>query len=136
MAGTQFDVLIGEWTIEALRPETSADPITGRQRFEWILGGQFVLQRSTTEHPEMPDVTAILAPDSWHYFDSRGVVRLYQLSLTDGVWRIWREDPDFWQQFTGTISPDGTRIDAAWEMSRDHGSTWNHDFAMTYTKVS
>jgi hypothetical protein len=32
---------------------------------------------------------------SQHYYDSRGVARIYQMSLNDGGWKLWR-DPDFW----------------------------------------
>ncbi len=26
-----------------------------------------------------------------HYYDSHGVARIYQMSLNDGVWKLWRE---------------------------------------------
>lgn len=127
--------LIGEWTVEVLRPETSPDPIRGWQRFEWILDGKFVALDWTIDHPDFPDAKAILTPDAYHYFDSRGVVRIYHLSIADGVWRLWREDPDFWQRYTGTFSADGSGISGSWEMSKDGGTSWRHDFTMTYTRT-
>jgi hypothetical protein len=130
-----IDVLIGEWTIEVLRPDTSPDPIQGRLRFEPILDGRFVVQHWTIDHPDFPDAMAVLGPDTYHYFDTRGVARIYHASLDGGVWRLWREDPDFWQRFTGTISADGNIIRGAWEMSHDRGTNWRHDFAMTYVKA-
>jgi hypothetical protein len=47
--------------------------------------------------------------------DSRGLVRLYAMSLADGVWTLTRESPDFTplafrQRFTGTFSDDGNVI--------------------------
>jgi hypothetical protein len=78
---------------------------------------------------------AVLAPDSYHYFDTRGVIRTYRSSFADGVWKLWREDPDFWQRFTGTVGADGSSMTAAWEISHDAGTTWQHDFDMTYTKL-
>ena len=72
-----------------------------------------------------------------HYFDSRGVARVYKMSFDGKVWRLWRDTPDyspldFRQRFTGTFSEDGRRIDATWEI--DEGEGWRKDFDMTYTK--
>ena len=44
-----------------------------------------------------------------HYYDSRGVVRLYAMTFSDGLWALTRESPDFspldfQQRFTGTLS--------------------------------
>ena len=37
----RLDALVGEWTVEA-----SFDPgVTGRAVFEWVLGGQFLMER-------------------------------------------------------------------------------------------
>jgi len=57
-----------------------------------------------------------------------------------GAWKLWRESEDFSpldfsQRFTGTFSDDGTTISGRWENSGD-GSTWEHDFKLTYTKVA
>src|SRR3712207_9243921 len=46
-----------------------------------------------------------------HYFDSRGVARVYEMGLDDGVWTLSRTKPDFsplrfWQRFSGRFSPD------------------------------
>jgi hypothetical protein len=32
---------------------------------------------------------------SQHYYDSRGVARIYPMSLNGGGWKLWR-GPDFW----------------------------------------
>ena len=96
--------------------------------------------------PEAPDGIAIIGPDRasdgnflQHYFDSRGVARVYKMSLSDGVWQLWRDAPDFSplnfaQRFTGTFSDAGRTISGAWETCHD-GETWEHDFDLTYTKV-
>jgi hypothetical protein len=132
--------LVGEWTLEAsLAPE-----MTGRCVFEWVLGGAFLMQRSEAPDPA-PDGLAILAPDPaghdyvQHYFDSRGVVRIYGMSFENGVWKLWRDAPDFTpldfhQRFTGTLSDDGNRIDGRWESS-DDGSAWEVDFDLMFTRV-
>jgi hypothetical protein len=60
------------------------------------------------------------------------------MSLEDGVWKLWREEPDFSpldfsQRFTGTFSDDGKTIGGRWEISQD-GKTWELDFDLTYKK--
>jgi len=66
-------------------------------------------------------------------------VRLYAMSLVDGVWTLTRESPDFSpldfrQRFTGTFSEDGNTIGGAWESA--HGDAdWEHDFALTYRRA-
>jgi hypothetical protein len=75
-----------------------------------------------------------------HYFDSRGVARVYEMSFDDGVWKLSRKSADFSplhfaQRFTGTFSDDGRTIDGRCETSGD-GSSWEHDFDLTYIKVT
>jgi hypothetical protein len=74
-----------------------------------------------------------------HYFDSRGVARVYEMSVTAGVWTLTRIAPDlspldFSQRFTGTFSVDYNTIDGRWETS-DDGSRWEHDFDLTYIRL-
>jgi hypothetical protein len=73
-----------------------------------------------------------------HYFDSRGVARIYAMTLDDRVWTLLRTTPDFaplefGQRFVGHIGDDGTEITATWEKSLD--GKWEHDFDLTYTKL-
>jgi hypothetical protein len=61
------------------------------------------------------------------------------MSVEDGVWKLWRDEPDFSaldfsQHFAGTFSADGRTIDGRWEICHD-GTTWEHDFDLTYTRV-
>jgi len=113
--------------------------------FEWILDGQYLLQRSEIPDPQFPDSIAIIAPNAdgvrytQHYFDSRGVVRVYGMSLDEGRWTLVRSAPDFTplnfsQRLTGTFAADGRTITAWWESS-DDGVHWHKDFDLTYTKV-
>ena len=53
-----------------------------------------------------------------HYFDSRGVARVYDISLEDGVLTLSRDDEDMAQRFTGRFSDDGSAIEGAWERTR------------------
>jgi hypothetical protein len=119
--------------------------VRGRTVFEWMAGERFVVQRWEVPHPEAPDGIAIIGADSpspylQHYFDSRGVARVYQMSFSDGEWKLWRESADFSpldfsQRFAAKFSEDRATIAGHWEKSVD-GSTWEHDFNLLYTKVS
>jgi hypothetical protein len=108
--------------------------------------GRFLLQRSESPQPEFPDGFMIIAPDivagglTQHYFDSRGVVRRYRMTLADGVWTLLRTEPDaspldFAQRFVGTFSADGDTIEGRWETSPD-GREWQLDFRMTYRRTA
>lgn len=136
---------IGEWRMTASFPFASPTEVVGHSVFEWILDGQFLLQRSKVPHPDAPDSIAIvgLDPDSGsysqHYFDSRGTARVYGMNFSDGVWELLRDTPDFSalsfsQRYIGTFDGDDHTIDGRWETSSD-GSPWKHDFDLTYTKV-
>jgi hypothetical protein len=135
----RLDALVGEWEVHVSMPEGAA--IAGRAVFEWLGGPHFLVQRSSAEHPDMPDGLSLIGWDDdagtcvMHYFDSRGVVRRYDVSLDDRVWTVERDGPDFAQRFTGTFSEDGRTIEGAWERS-DDGSSWEHDFDLTYTRVA
>ena len=142
----RLEVLLGEWTTEIVHPTLQPNPICGRRRFEWLTKGNngsggFLVQYDEVEHPDFPDSVTLIGVDAdapadlftYHYFDSRGVERVYQMSLRDGVWKFWRDAPGFSQRFTGTFSPDGSTITASIEMSRD-GMHWEHDFDLTFTK--
>ena len=136
----RLDAFVGEWRMEASFAPGGA---TGRAVFEWVLGGQFLVERA--EVPDGPDSIAVVGLDrdgeafTQHYFDSRGVARLYAMTFTDGVWKLLRNAPDFspldfWQRFTAEFSADGATINGRWETS-SNGSNWEHDFDLTYRKA-
>jgi hypothetical protein len=136
--------LIGRWDLET----SLAPPGTVRARatFEWTLDGRFILQRIEIDLPEAPDGLCVIAADAegdgftQHYFDSRGVVRLYAMTFADGMWTLTREAADFTplsfeQRFVGTLSEDGAAIVGRWETRPPGGSAWEHDFDLTYTRA-
>src|SRR5215207_9169094 len=121
----QLERFIGEWIMQVAFPGA---PLLsgGRVVFEWMTGEQFLIERWEVPVPEAPDGLAIIGCDEGrgtfrqHYFDSRGIARVYQMSLEDGVWRLWRETPDFSplefaQRYTGRFSDDGRTIAGRWE---------------------
>jgi hypothetical protein len=129
----ELERFIGEWTMQVTFP--GAPPMTGgRVVFEWMTGEQFIIEGWEVPVPEAPDGTF-----RQHYFDSRGIARIYQMRLEDGVWTLWRDTADFSpldfaQRYTGRFSEDGTAIAGRWEIAHD-GSTWEHDFDLTYLRV-
>ena len=130
--------LIGEWEVEINHENYGS--VRGRQSFGPLYGGPLLEVRSTVDNPVFPDSLSVICPAdddggfAMHYFDSRGVRRVYEMSLEDGVWRLFRESRDpFPQRFTGTIADDGRTIDGAWER-QDNGS-WVLDFEMTYRRA-
>lgn len=135
-----LDFFVGEWIEQVEIP--NAPP--GRTIFEWDLKGSFLIQRAISPLPEYPDGLMIisLTPDGYlqHYFDSRGVARLYRMSLEGRTWTLYRTEPDFTplefaQRYVGTISGDGNRIEGSWETSYDDGQSWELDFQLSYTRV-
>jgi hypothetical protein len=74
-----------------------------------------------------------------HYFDSRGVARLYAMTLDDRTWTLERTTSDFTsldfcQRYVGTFSEDLTTIAGQWHSS-DDGLAWRRDFGLTYRRV-
>ena len=134
-----FGALAGVWSI-AFTHVDLPDTVHGQKTFEWLEGGHFLIERSRMAHPDVPDNLSVYGADDsgeglvQRYFDSRGVYRVYQVSLRDGTWNVWRDAPGFSQRFTGTFSDDGNTINILGEVSRD-SVRWERDFDTTYLKV-
>ncbi|HET8569660.1 MAG TPA: hypothetical protein VFM93_11835 [Candidatus Limnocylindria bacterium] len=130
-----LDALVGTWTVDAVDPGHPTRTVRGRARFEWLDGREFLIMR-TTARPPFPGTVAIIGRErgrfAMHYFDSRGVARVYRMTLARGVWTLWRDDPDFAQRFKGRFRDRGRRIDGAWELKA--GRSWKPDFPMTYRR--
>ena len=145
----RLEPLIGQWSMAIVmpgehRPE-ELPAIGARVTFEWMGDKAFVLERWTVPIPEAPDGLAVIGWDAGsgsfrqHYFDERGVARLYEMSFEDAVWKMVRAKEDFSpfefsQRFTGALADDGKRIDGTWEIAHDH-KTWSKDFDLIYTRV-
>src|SRR5687767_9569246 len=79
--------LVGEWLM--VPTFTGLPPIDGGAQvtFEWLPGERFLIQRWEVPIPEAPDGLAVIGPDPergggylQHYFDTRGVARVYKMS--------------------------------------------------------
>jgi hypothetical protein len=128
---------VGEWEWEASVEGQSIG--RGPTVFDWLEGGAFLIEHSGSESPEFPSGTTIISGDDaletycMLQTDSRGISRIYQMSLSEGVWKLWRDEPGFSQRFTGTFSSNGRTISGRWESSSD-GLQWELDFDLTYTR--
>jgi hypothetical protein len=138
-ARERLEALVGEWAIEAGPPGGPPWPGGGRVTFEWLDGAPVLIERLHVDLPEAPDGVAVIGCDGMSgtyyqlYTDERDVQRVYEMSLGDGVWKLWRDGAPFSQRFTGTFSADGRTIAGRWEMEDD--GEWRTDFDLTYTKV-
>lgn len=136
--------LVGDWEMELSHAAFLPDPsaiVKGRVSFAWVQDGALLMMRMGDEPPSPPNAIWLIGRDESAphytvlYYDARRVSRVYEMSFADGVWTMWREAPGFWQRFDGTVSNGGRTITAHWEKSPD-GVAWEHDFDVTYTKVS
>lgn len=137
-------VLVGEWQMELSNSSflpSPSDTVRGSVSFEWLQDGAFLLMRMGNKPPSPPDAMWLIDRDDSTpnytvlYYDARRVSRVYVMSFSDGVWKMWRDAPGFCQRFEGKVSNDGNTITARWEKSSD-GTKWEHDFDLTYTKIS
>ena len=140
--------LVGAWTTEAIHPALPGVVVHGTADVEWLEGERFLILRARTDHPDFPDAIAIIGftdrdrvgdaserePElTLHYFDSRGVFRVYRATIDDRAWRFWRDAPGFSQRFTGTFTDGGNTIVGRFQLSEDD-VTWADDVEITYRR--
>jgi hypothetical protein len=150
----QLNRLVGTWTTDATHPAVPGVVVHGTAVIEWLEGERFLIYRARTDHPDFPDsisIIGITARDRvdnlrnsgptvptecrlcMHYFDSRGVFRIFDVSIDDAEWRLWRDAPGFSQRFTGTFADGGATIDGRWDLCQDDVN-WNNDLQITYRR--
>jgi len=137
--------LVGTWTLQLTHPAIPGGAVNGTAVIEWLEGERFLIQRLSNEHPQIPDSISIIGimgrdrvdqPESdsrlrMHYYDSRGVFRVYDASIDDTTWKFWRDAPGFAQRFTATIAADA--IVGTSQLCED-GVAWHDDLAITYRR--
>jgi hypothetical protein len=139
---TRLGVLVGQWSVEASIQGTPA----GTATIEWALDRRFLVWRVTIPDPNFPDSLSIISANSdgeaytQHYFDARGIARIYKMTLEAGTWTLLRDEPDFTplefsQRFAATIPPGGDTIVGAWESPGPDGE-WRKDFDLVYRKIA
>jgi hypothetical protein len=136
----ELEPLIGEWNQEATPPGGEPWPGEARVTFEWHESRAFVVERSTVEMPEAPNGVSIIGCDAANgsyyqlYSDDRGVCRVYEMSIGDGEWRLWREGDPFAQRFTARFEDGGDTIVGRWELAED-GTNFRTDFDLVFKRV-
>ena len=133
---TDLGPLVGHWSVAATHPAFPGVAVSGQIGFEWLPGEKFLLERRTMDHPDFPDSLSVIGDfdgrSEMHYYDSRGVHRIYGLAFDGAGLMLWRDAPGFQQRFAGTL--DGDTLTGLWELCRD-GSTWNDDLAVTWHRI-
>ena len=125
--------LVGKWEVELAFPSDPSNKTHVQVAFDWLEDGAFAIEHFATS-------TWIIGPDDSNdtcsvlYHDERCVSRVYEMSLDNATWKVWRNSPGFSQRFEGNFSEAFDTITDRWEKSFD-GSTWEHDFDLTYKRV-
>ena len=143
-----FEPLVGEWHGEGALPIDPPMKLTVEAKIERL--GEFIVFSTQGKPAAVPDSVSIIGgaadgePQPMHYFDSRGVERLFMMALKGSTLRIWRapgEDwngphgPGFNQRFIGELTPDGKAIEGRWERGMgDAGDQWEIDFPINYVR--
>jgi hypothetical protein len=136
-------VFVGVWDVEISNARFLPNPTATvhlQASVEWTDAGEFLVMRHGSKAAGPPYATWLIGRDESAddyvvlYVDDRHVSRVYHMRFHDRDWRQWREGPEFFQRFKGTVSKDGNTITASWEMSRNEGETWDHDFNLTYRR--
>jgi hypothetical protein len=139
MALDELSVFTGEWELAVDLP--GAHAVRGRVTFDLI--GDLLVQRTTIPVPEAPDsCCVVLGRDAdyvQHYFDSRGVARLYDMTFDGHTWTLQRTKADFTaldfcQRYVGSFSDDLATIDGEWQTSTN-GTAWSRDFRLTHHRI-
>lgn len=131
------DALIGEWTTRSEHRVFPGTTIEGRATFEWLERGTFLIWREAGTHPDFPGsaLGVIGGTDElrMHYFDSRGVVRLFEMTVAERTWTFTRVDQeDFDQRLSWTFDDEGTLHGLA-EIRED--GDWTKDLWGTYRRA-
>jgi hypothetical protein len=136
----RLDLLVGTWSAVGSHPMLPGKTLHGKVSFGWMADQSFLVMHSDPKEPEVPTSVSVVGYDddgdgySMMYFDSRNVARIYAMTLTPKLWRLWRDAPGFAQRFEGTFKDGGQTIVGLWELCTD-GKTWKPDLEMTYTRT-
>lgn len=132
-------IFAGEWELVVDIP--GAEDVRGHVSFNVM--GEVLVQRTTVPVPQAPDSCCVVVVQqdrfTQHYFDSRGVARLYEMTFDGRTWTLERTKPDFtsldiYQRYIGAFNDDATAITGEW-LSASDGRDWQRDFGLTYRRV-
>jgi hypothetical protein len=135
-----LEPLVGEWRLTAVAAGGEPWPGEARPTFEWHPSHAHLVQTASISVPGAPDSISIIGCDGANgtyyqlYSDERGVCRVFEMSISETEWTLWREGAPFAQRFTGRFEDGGNKIAGRWERS-DDGVNYATDFELTYLRV-
>jgi hypothetical protein len=138
---SRLEPLVGEWTLEATWPNGEPWPGGGSATIEWHDSGAHLVVHGSFDLPEAPDSISMIGCDGANgtyvqlYSDERGVCRVYDMSIDDGEWKLWRQGEPFAQRYFGVFSNDGNTITGRWEIAED-GTSFTTDFHLNYRRAA
>jgi hypothetical protein len=134
----RLEPLVGEWPFEASWPDGEAWPGGGRVTFEW--------QASGAPAPAWDGRASRGARQRLHHRMRRGQrdvlpallrrarrLPVYEMSIGNGEWKLWREGEPFSQPFTATFSDDGNTITG--RRAAEDGTHYATDFDLVCHRV-
>src|SRR5256885_12994816 len=141
--------LVGRWTTEATHRGLPGAIIRWSSEIEWLDGERFLIYRSSYDHPDIPDAISIIGDTDglqMHYFDTRGVHRIYDVKVTDEGWEMAMDrdspassfaspDERFSQRMSITFEDDNRTMTGKGRLSYDN-VTWVDDLEITYSRAS
>lgn len=141
--------LAGRWTTEATHPALPGTVVRGSSEAEWLDGERFLIYRSSSDHPDIPDAISIIGDTEglqMHYFDTRGVHRICDVKVTDEGWEMAMDrdspassfaspDERFSQRMNFTFDDDVRTMTGKGRLSHDN-VTWKDDLQITYRRAS
>ena len=136
----RLEPLVGEWKLEAIGADGQPWPGEASATIEWHDSRAHLVQRWHVDLPEAPDGTAIIGCDAANgtyyqlYSDERGVCRVYEMSIDEKEWKLWRKGEPFAQRFSATFEDGGDTIRGRFEIAEDQ-ENFQTDFDMIYRRV-
>ena len=140
--------LVGRWTTEATHPGLPGAVVRGSSEIEWLAGERFLIYRSTYDHPDIPDSISIIGDTAglqMHYFDTRGVHRILEVTVTDEGWEMAMDrhasassfaSPDgrFSQRMAYVFDDEDRTMSGTGKLSYDNVN-WDDDLRITYRRA-
>lgn len=131
------------------RPSRARSSTDGRRSIGSRASGSAIL-RSHSDHPEFPDSISIIGETDgrrWHYFDSRGVHRVLEFTVTDDGWEVAMDRhsasakafaspdaPGFSQRLTVAFEDEDQKMSGRSQLSYDD-ENWKDDLQITYRRA-
>src|SRR5262249_38812219 len=85
--------LVGSWATEATHRLLPGPAVSGNATYEWLEDQRFLIQRVHYDHPDLPDAVTVTGTIDgkplMHYFDVRGVHRVFDADFIADTWRFW-----------------------------------------------